>query len=166
MADEDDDAEKTENPMQKRLDEALRHGDVAKSQEVNTWFVTAASALVLMSFSTSAAGELKTLLGNVLANAALVPDDARSLAGLFQYMSLRALAAVALPILLLAFAAICGNVVQHRLGWSFDVLMPNVARISPLSGAKRLFSRRALVGFAKGLVKLAIVGTTFVVLMW
>ena len=166
MAGEDDDAEKTEDPSRKRLDEALRHGDVAKSQEVNTWFVTAGSALALMSFSASAAGELKTLLAHVLANAALVPDDAHSLAGLFRYTSMRVLAAVALPVLLLALAAICGNMVQHRPVWSPDVLAPNLARISPLSGAKRLFSRRALVGFAKGLVKLAIVGTTFVVLMW
>jgi flagellar biosynthesis protein FlhB len=47
----EDDTEKTEDPSQKRLEEALRHGDVAKSQEVNVWFVIAASALVLLSFS-------------------------------------------------------------------------------------------------------------------
>ena len=31
----------TEDPTQKRLDEALDRGDVAKSQEVNTWFMIA-----------------------------------------------------------------------------------------------------------------------------
>lgn len=166
MADTDDDTEKTEDPSQKRLDEAIRQGDVAKSQEVNAWFVTAASALVLMSFSAAAAGDIKTLLGNVLANAALVPDDGHALAALLEHVTVRVLAALAIPILLLALAAIGGNVIQHRLVWSVDVLVPKLARISPLAGAQRLFSRRALMGFAKGLAKLAIVGTTFAVLMW
>ena len=46
MADESNDTEKTEEPTQKRLEEALKRGDVVKSQEVNTWFVIAGAALV------------------------------------------------------------------------------------------------------------------------
>ena len=42
---------KTEEPTQKRLEEALKRGDVVKSQQVNTWFVVAGGALVLMAFS-------------------------------------------------------------------------------------------------------------------
>ena len=41
MAD-DDSAEKTQDPTQKRLDDAHERGDVAKSQEVNTWFLIGA----------------------------------------------------------------------------------------------------------------------------
>jgi flagellar biosynthetic protein FlhB len=166
MAETDDDTEKTEDPSQKRLDEAIEHGDVAKSQEVNTWFVTAASALVVMSFSAAAAGELRTLFGNLLANAYQVPSDGRALAGLFGHLGARVIAAVAIPILLLALAAICGNMVQHRLVWSLDVLMPKLARISPAAGAKRLFSKQAIANFIKGLLKLVIVGSAFVALMW
>jgi flagellar biosynthesis protein FlhB len=166
MAETDDDTEKTEDPSQKRLDEAIEHGDVAKSQEVNTWFVTAASALVVMSFSAAAAGELRTLFGNLLANAYQVPSDGRALAGLFGHLGAQVIAAVAIPILLLALAAICGNMVQHRLVWSLDVLMPKLSRISPVAGAKRLFSKQAIANFIKGLLKLAIVGSAFVALMW
>lgn len=46
MADDDKES-KTQDPTQKRLDDALEKGDVAKSQEVNTWFVIAASTLLL-----------------------------------------------------------------------------------------------------------------------
>jgi flagellar biosynthetic protein FlhB len=166
MAETDDDTEKTEDPSQRRLDEAIRHGDVAKSQEVNAWFITGASALVLLSFSAPAASELTAMLRNLLVNAATVPDDGGALGALFAHLGTRVLAALAIPLLLLALAGICGNVIQHRLVWSVDVLTPNLARISPLSGLQRLFSRRALVGFAKGLVKLVIVGSVFAVLMW
>ena len=36
MAGQDDDTERSEDPTQKRLDEALERGDVVKSQEVNS----------------------------------------------------------------------------------------------------------------------------------
>lgn len=166
MAEMDDDAEKTEDPSLKRLDEAIAHGDVAKSQEVNAWFVTAASALVVMSFAASAAGQLRLMFRNLLANSYRVPADGTALARLFEEVGTRVMAAVAVPILLIALAAICGNIIQHRPVWSFDVLMPKLSRISPAAGAKRMFSRQAVVNFIKGLVKLAIVGTTFVALMW
>ena len=39
MADDRDDAERTEEPTQRRLEDAHKHGDVVKSQEVSTWFV-------------------------------------------------------------------------------------------------------------------------------
>jgi len=166
MAETTDDTEKTEDPSEKRLDEAIEHGDVAKSQEVNAWFVTAASALVIMSFSATASEELRLLFRNLLANAHQVPADGTALAVLFGQIGAKIIAAVAIPILLLALAAILGNMIQHRLVWSFDVVMPKLSRISPVAGAKRLFSRQATANFIKGLLKLVIVGTAFVALMW
>jgi flagellar biosynthetic protein FlhB len=166
MADESDDAEKTEDPSQRRLDEALRHGDVVKSQEVNIWFVTAASALVLLSFSAAAAGDLRSMLGNLLANSYQVSFDGTALAGLLRRLGTRVVAAVAIPILLLALAAICGNMIQHRLVWSIDALMPKLNRLSPMAGMKRLFSKQALANFVKGILKILIVGSAFSMLMW
>ena len=51
MAEEADLEDKTEDPSQKRLDDALERGNVVKSQEVNTWFIIAGATLVLLSFS-------------------------------------------------------------------------------------------------------------------
>ncbi len=48
MADERDDTERTEDPTPKRLDEAIRRGDVVKSAEVNTWFLIAGGTLMIM----------------------------------------------------------------------------------------------------------------------
>ena len=63
MADDSDD--KTEDPTQKRLDDAHARGDVAKSQEVNTWFVIAGGTLVLSTFSGSMGGGILTPLRNL-----------------------------------------------------------------------------------------------------
>ena len=68
MAEETGDADKTEEPTQKRLDEALKRGDVVKSQEVNTWFVIAGAALVLMAFSGTMGKDLTTTMRGLIAN--------------------------------------------------------------------------------------------------
>jgi flagellar biosynthesis protein FlhB len=59
------DTDRTEDPTQKRLDEALERGDVVKSQEVSTWFVIAGGGLVLAAFSGSMDGRgLKRIITN------------------------------------------------------------------------------------------------------
>jgi flagellar biosynthesis protein FlhB len=95
-----------------------------------------------------------------------VSFDRGGLLGLVQALELKVLAATALPILVLALAAIGGNMIQHRLVWSAEQLKPKLSKISPMQGAKRLFSTFALVNFVKGLAKLALVGALMVWVLW
>src|SRR6185503_14864401 len=166
MADERDDTERSEDPTQKRLDEALERGDVAKSQEVNTWFVLAAGTLILLSFSGSMSSGVTAILTGLMANAHQIPVDGRGLVRTMQALGLGTIAAVALPFLLLVLAAIVGNMVQHRLVWSAESLKPKLSKISLGAGFKRLFSKIALANFIKGLVKLALIGAVMAVLLW
>jgi flagellar biosynthesis protein FlhB len=166
MADEQDNAEKTEDPTQKRLDEALKRGDVVKSQEVNTWFVIAGAALVMSVFSGGMSGHIATTMRGLIANSSQIRVDGPALPGLFQKISVELLAAVAVPFLLLMLAALAGNLIQHKMVWSFEVLAPKLSKVSPGAGLKRLFSAQALVNFLKGIVKLLVVGTVLTALMW
>jgi len=166
MADEPDNTEKTEDPTQKRLDEALKRGDVVKSQEVNTWFVIAGATLVLMAFSGGMSSELTTTMRGLLANAHNISMDGPALPRLFEKIGVELIAAVAIPFLLLMLAALGGNLIQHKLVWSLEVLAPKLSKISPAAGFKRLFSAQALANFAKGLVKLVLIGSVLTALMW
>jgi flagellar biosynthesis protein FlhB len=166
MAEQQDDNEKTEDPTQRRLEEALKRGDVAKSQEVNTWFIIAASTLIVMGFSGSMSMELTKTMRGMIANSYRFPTDGASLNRFFEKISLEVLAAMAIPLLLLALAAIVGNMIQHQLVWSYESLTPKLSKISPLAGMKRLFSKQALINFAKGIIKLAVIGTVFFALLW
>jgi flagellar biosynthesis protein FlhB len=166
MADEQDQSEKTEDPTQKRLDDAIKRGDVVKSQEVNTWFVIAASALILLGFSASMGTHLQTMFRGLLANSYRISADGGGLVRLFERISLETLAAVAVPFLILALAALGGNMIQHRLVWSSESLSPKLNKISPVAGAKRMFSKQALANFVKGLLKLALVGSVLAALLW
>jgi flagellar biosynthetic protein FlhB len=166
VADERDDTERSEDPTQKRLDEALERGDVVKSQEVNTWFVLATATLILLSFSGSMSSAILTMLRGILANAHGIPVDGRGLVQTMQALGIATVAAVALPFGLLALAAVAGNVIQHRLVWSAESLKPKLSKISLGAGFKRLFSKVALANFVKGLVKLALIGTVMTVILW
>src|SRR6201996_2151899 len=165
MADEDDGAERTEDPTQKRLDDALERGDVAKSQEVNTWFMIAGATLVLSSFSGSIGG-IQMPRRNLIANSWMIHTDGPSLLQLAQSIEYTLIAALGVPFLLLALAAIAGNMLQHRLVWSAESLKPSFSKISPASGAKRVFGKQAAANFAKGLFKLIALGSVMSVILW
>ena len=166
MAEENDSSDKTEDPTLKRLDEAIERGDVAKSQEVNTWFIMAAATLVVVAFSSSLSDGLSAMLRGVLANAHRVSFERGGLMNLTEKLSVEVLAIMALPLLLLVLAAIGGNIIQHPLVWSTEQLIPKLSKVSPMSGAKRLFSKQALANFVKGIAKLGLIGALMGWLLW
>ena len=166
MAEDFNDNDKTEEPTQKRLEDALKRGDVVKSQEVNTWFVIAGGALVLMAFSGGVGKDLTATMRGLIANAHDIGMNGPTLPRLFQKIGTELIAAVALPFLMLTLAALAGNIVQHRLTWSFETLKPKLSKISPARGLKRIFSKQSLANLGKGLVKVVLVGSVLIALMW
>jgi flagellar biosynthetic protein FlhB len=166
MAGPNDDQERSEDPTQKRLDEALQRGDVVKSQEVSTWFVIAGATLVLMTFSGAMSAGLMATLRGLLANSYAIPMDGRGLTELMDKLGTEMIAVLAIPFLVLVLAALAGNVVQHRPVWSSEGLKPKLSKVSPLAGFGRLFSKQALANFIKGLLKLALIGTIVTGLLW
>ncbi|WP_159008724.1 flagellar biosynthesis protein FlhB [Bradyrhizobium sp. S69] len=165
MADENDSSDKTEDPTQKRLDDALERGDVAKSQEVNTWFMIAGATLVLSSFSGSIGG-IRTPLRNLIANSWMVHVDGPNLMQLAQRLEYMLIGALGVPFLMLAIAAIAGNMLQHRLVWSGESLKPSFNKISPASGLKRIFGKQAAANFGKGIFKLIALGSVMSMILW
>jgi flagellar biosynthetic protein FlhB len=166
MADEQEQSSKTLDPTQKKLDDAHKRGDVAKSQEVNTWFVLMAGALLILLMAGKMATDLATSLKGVLGNAHQVRADGHGFLRYVQSLSFEVLSAMALPLLLLALAAIAGNMIQHRLVFSTDPITPKLSKISPIAGFKRIFGKTALVQFGKGIVKLGVVSAAIVMLIW
>src|SRR6202795_4550621 len=162
----DDSAEKTEDPTQKRLDDAHDRGDVAKSQEINTWFVIAGATLVLSTFSGSIGGGILMPLRDLIANSWMIHADGPGLMALAQSLEYALIAALGVPFLLLALAAIAGNMVQHRLVWSGESLKPKFSKVSPASGLKRIFGKQAAANFAKGLFKLIALGAVMAAILW
>ena len=167
MAEENSESnERTEDPTPRRLEEALRRGDVVKSMEVNTWFTIAGGTLAIMVFAASMASSLQTTFRGLIAKSYQIPTDGAALTALTKTLAFDVAAAFGLPLLVLCVAAFAGNIVQHRIVFTTESVKPQLSRISPMAGFARLFSKQALANFAKGLAKLCVVGGVMAVLLW
>lgn len=166
MADQPEQHEKTEEPSQKKLEDAHKKGDVAKSQEVNSWFIMVGATLVLMVFAKDMASSLARTLKTILSQAHEIPMTGEALVANFQTLGIAILGALSIPFMIFAVAGLAGNLVQHRPLFSFEPITPKFSKISPLAGFKRLFSKTSLVNFTKSIAKLTLVSTMIFVIVW
>lgn len=165
MSDEDKES-KTQDPTQKRLDDALEKGDVAKSQEINTWFVIAASTLLISSFSGSISAGIEAPMRNLMMNAHQIRVDGPGLLALLSQIELMLIGVLGVPLLLLLIAGVGSNLIQHRLVFSTEPLKPKFSKLSPVAGFSRLFGKQAGANFLKGLFKVIALGTVMVLVLW
>lgn len=158
--------QQTEDPTQKKLDDALKKGDVAKSQDLVSWFMLGTATLIVATMASGSASSLAGPLAAILANADRIPFDAAGLRGLVFSTILAIVVAIGLPLAFLFLSGIAGNMVQHRFVLSGEQLKPKASKISPIAGFKRIFGKEAIVNFIKGLLKIAILGTAMVFVLW
>ena len=166
MSDEPDKSEKTEDPSQRKLDEARRKGDVAKSQELTTWFMTLGSTLLFAIMAPISSVALFNELRKLMDHAGEIDLTDGGFVLFITNFAYTMLGVALVPLVFLAVFAIAGNLVQHAPLLSIEPIKPKFNRISPLAGAKRMFSSEALFNFAKGLAKITIVSVAVVIVIW
>ena len=158
MADQDTEQDdRTEEPTPRKLEQAIEKGDVAKSQEVTTLFVLGGFTLAALITSGFSAERLNAGMTGFLANAHQITDGAGHLS-VMRDAIVTVLVALAAPFAIFFVAGLVGGGLQHRPLWTVEPLKPKPDRINPVAGFKRVFGMEALVNFAKGLLKIAIVG--------
>jgi flagellar biosynthetic protein FlhB len=166
MADDRDQSQQTEQPTQKRLDQAREQGDLVKSTEVSAFVLLLGSTMALTLFG----GQTLTGLGRLLRTFLEEPDsmavDGVGLAAMSRGLTLQVMLAMAPLIGMVALAAIAGHVLQGRPGFTTAKLKPDLSRLSPLAGFKRLFGMDGWINLVKGLLKIAIVGAAVWTQLW
>jgi len=166
VAEDQDDGQKTEEPSQRRLDEAHSKGQVASSRELNHALMLGAGALLVGILAPRVAGDLARALRRLLEH----PQALRLTAAELDRVLMALLADVGGALLLVALvligAALAGGLIQNGPIFSAAPLAPKLERLSPLAGTRRLFSLRSLIEFGKGVVKITLVGAAGVALLW
>ena len=110
MAEEQDDSQKTEDPTQKRLEEARKKGDIAKSQDVPIWFLMMATAGIM-----AAAGPLAGMIADPLVRIMDHPHAFRLSNGGAQQLMGSLLMSLAMPMLVIfAVIAIAGVLARAK----------------------------------------------------
>jgi flagellar biosynthetic protein FlhB len=158
MAETEDGASRTEEATPHRLEEARRKGDVAKTPDLPQWASLAAAFGVLMVAGGYLMQQLVAQLTPFLAHAGEL-----SLANGGGQMVLRQGAGAAAPMLISVMAAAglagaFGHVIQHGFMWNPSKLAPDLTKLNPFTGLKRMFGVDSLVQFLKTLLKVTVVG--------
>ncbi|ACO78964.1 flagellar biosynthetic protein [Azotobacter vinelandii CA] len=158
MADESSDQEKTEAASPRRLEKAREEGQVARSRELTTFLLLLAGIAALWSMG----GLLHERLAEVMEQALLFEraqafDSARMLARFWE-LGEGTLFTLLPLFLLMAVVALVAPSLLGGLLVSAKALQPQLARLNPLKGLKRVFSTQALAELGKAVAKSILVG--------
>ena len=157
MAEEQTGQERSEQPTAKRLSEARKKGQVARSRELNTLLVMLVSALTLWLFSASAmtgfiaiVSEALSPNGDVLREPELIPVH------LMQVM-MSALVLIAPFLAITVVAALAGPALMGGMLFSAEAIAFKAEKLDPIKGLGRVFSTKGLIELVKALLKFFLV---------
>ena len=157
MAEEQTGQERSEQPTAKRLTEARKKGQVARSRELNTLLVMLVSALTLWLFSASAmtgfiaiVSEALSPNGDVLREPELIPVH------LMQVM-MAALVLIAPFLAITVVAALAGPALMGGMLFSAEAIAFKAEKLDPIKGLGRVFSTKGLIELVKALLKFFLV---------
>lgn len=163
---EDSDLEKTEQPSQRRLDQAREKGQVARSRELSTFAVLLAGGGVLWFMGASFTQQMVKMLHDGLTLDRDMAFNADLMIPRLYDLSLDMLFAFSPFLLAVMLAAAFSPLLLN--GWLFSVeaLQPKFSKMNPVSGVARMFSRTALVELAKAIGKSILVGGIAAWVIW
>jgi flagellar biosynthetic protein FlhB len=150
--------ERTEEPSQKRLQEARERGQVPRSRELTMFATMIGGSATLVAIGGSLAARLSQMMRHGLS---IDPQRLRDPDSLLT--TLGEACTGALTVVLPLFGALIGLVLLSSVllgGWNFSpqAMAPDFSRLSPLAGMKRLFGLRGASELGKALLKCAVVG--------
>lgn len=156
--------EKTEQPTSKKLNDARKEGQVAKSKEISIAFELLAFFLLIY-FWVEYMGTY--FVGNMYDIYSQIPEYTKMYDGYIQDQTFKALFVKSLtrvlfimaPFLMAGFLiAIITNVIQVKWRPTTKPLQPKFNKLNPVNGFKRFFSVNSLMELAKSLLKLGLIG--------
>jgi len=152
---------RTEEPTQHRISEARKKGQIAKSNDLALSFVFVASLIFLSSmgkniFQTLTSATRYTSVSFTNTEISILTIN-RLIMWSFQVFA----SAVAPFMAVLVISGILGHVIQGGLVASGEHLKPKLDKMDPISGAKKLFSSKAMIEALKNIIRFLIIITVF-----
>ncbi|OFC68921.1 flagellar biosynthesis protein FlhB [Alteromonas confluentis] len=156
MADQQD---KTEDPTSKRLEDARKKGQLARSRELSTALVLVASGIMFLLLGGTIA---KAIFGMMEDMFTLSRDETYDMTHMFNAWA-QGFSAVAGPVLLymiVAMAAgIYGSIALGGYNFTWQSASPKLNKLNPLNGFKRMFGMNGLVELLKAIAKFFVIAT-------
>ena len=149
--------EKTERATPRRLQEARKKGNIARSMDVNTAVVLLAATAALKLQFGEMGGRLADLATAMLSHFPREDMTVGALHRIFLELGWQFFLLTAPCLALLLAAGLAANYLQVGVLFTSEPLRPTLEKINPIAGFKRIFSRRSLVEVLKAILKMAVV---------
>ncbi len=158
MAESEMGGERTEEPSQRRLQEARERGQIPRSRELTNFATMIGGSAALVAIGGSLTARLSQMMRRGLSIDANTLRNTDSMAASLGDAGVSAVLAL-LPV----FGALVALVLLASVllgGWNFSAraMMPDFSRLSPMAGLQRLFGLRGLTELGKALLKCLVVG--------
>jgi flagellar biosynthetic protein FlhB len=153
VAEEQTGQERTEQPTERRLQEARKKGQVPRSKELNTMLSLLLASISLLVFG----GYISQNLMQISVEGFSIPRelafDTAQLPFQFMYMASQALLALSPFMAIMLVSVFAGPLLMG--GWSFSLesISFKLEKLDPIKGLARIFSLKSLVELAKALAK-------------
>ena len=156
MADSDS-GEKSEEPTAKKLADARKKGQIARSKDLGTFFVLVGSACAMLVVGNTLATSMASMMRHLFS---ISRQEAMDVNALFKVINDGVYQIVA-PLLwffiIVALAAFIGNILLGGMSFSWEAMMPKASRLSPIAGFKRMFGAQAAVELVKSILKFFVI---------
>jgi flagellar biosynthetic protein FlhB len=149
--------EKTEQPTQRRLEEAIKKGQTPRSAEVQTVFVLLGGVAALTFCGRETWQTLVNTEVQTFGHLYNTPVTADSLQAYGVSGALLVLKCAGPFVFITMLAGLVAGAIQNRFQTASEILAPDWNRVNPVTGFQRLFSNQTLVPTAIAAVKFAIV---------
>jgi flagellar biosynthetic protein FlhB len=150
-------AEKTEQPTQRKLEDAQKRGQIPRSAEVQTVLVLLGALTALLFFGGETWGLLAGAFTATLGHLHDTPITTTSLQG-YAFQGSLLLLRCAGPVVVAAMVGgLLAGGLQSRFQTASEALQVNWERLDPVAGLQRVFSLRSAAPTAIAFVKLAVI---------
>ena len=157
MAEEQQGQERSEQPTAKRLSEARKKGQVARSRELNTLLVMLTSALALWLMSGTTMSGMTQLIEEALSPTGDILRERELVAQQFAYVASSALLLISPFLAITVVAALAGPALMGGLLFSPEAVAFKLDKLDPVKGLGRVFSTKGLIELVKALLKFFLV---------
>jgi flagellar biosynthetic protein FlhB len=154
--------DKSEQPTMRRMEEAIKQGQFAKSAEIQTVFVLSAAVCALLFTGLETWDYLANTMRGILSNLHLIPVSFNTLPA-YSLSAAWVVAKCVGPVVIGAMVGgLLAGVIQNRFNTSSEALRVNWDRLNPVNGFERVFSMRQAMPTLLAIIKLtAILGLSY-----
>ena len=153
MAEEQTGQERTEQPTERRLQEARKKGQVPRSKELNTMLSLLFASIALLLLGGGISQSIMRISADGFSVSRELAFDASQLPFQFMYMASQTLLALSPFMAVMLVAALAGPLLMGGWSFSLETISFKVEKLNPIKGLARIFSLKGLVELVKALAK-------------